>query len=721
MLSSADTIEKYKIWTFASDESGEFERTGLQPHHVTGGVLLPGTPEQSDVKLDAFSDWCHAEGLPWPPHATDLPLSEKERLRAKVAEQLAELGGLWLFVVANARDREEAGPSLALYLQMLTAATDLAGRIASLLGAKELHLRPASRTKPLPAEAVERGLAARSYEHPGQTRAMSEAEVRGTMDALRREPAGALPPYPKPATVRADSAKWNKVHAGVALADVGCNALYNGLSSGNALQAFEKQFQPAVVVTLRATDELRAIDRALRESPAELVPAAKLVAKLAADAAGAPRNEGDLRGLRASSSRCAELLWSSHVKSLAAVADAGACARSLLAHAEVELGGRSGSYEGLARALATAWSEESEQAPLARRQRLELRDRTLQARLWRATIDCANHRGDLATAQRAVAGVDAILRGGRSLMLLALEFQVRNLAVVSLQNELPVEAESAERLCAELASRTHALIAAADHAASLAATAPSSGAVPRGYPEEEQNLWKHACDTEPGFATPDLELGMAFGTIARSHAFLGRHDDALRAAMAARARFTDMAFELGVNAAVISRIELDRARCAPGDARKRAGLLEAALRLCGAEALARGKGLPDLQAQPAARFALDISLRALLWAPHVSFEAKPFLAQLARPEFVANLSRGALRSHPSELVARHAAELLRRHGVSTEAAGQLFRLSRTLCSEHPASSTLGRLGRFTAKLHEEPSFEHEGPAGSVLNPNFEYR
>lgn len=720
MLSSADTITKHEIWTFASDESGQFERTGS--HHVLGGVLLPGTPAQSEAKLGEFRDWCEAELQSWPPHATELPIPEKARLRAKVVKHLADIGGIWLFVVANAKDWEEAGPSLALYIRMLTATTDLAGRLASVLGAKQLHLRPAQRTLWLPEEAVERGLAAPSHAHTGKTRAMSEAEVRGSLDALRREPIGALPPYPEPATVRADAAaKYKKVHPGVVLADTGCNALLQGLSSGDALHEFDREFQPAVVVTLRATDALRAIDRALRDSPAALVPAAKIVAQLAADASGAPRNAGDLKGLRTSSSRCAELLWSAHVTSLAAVADAGACARSLLAHAEVELGGRSGSYEGLARALSTAWSEEGPQALLARRQRLELRDRTLQARLWRATIDCANHRGDLATARQAVAEFDAILRGGRSLMLLAIEFQVRNLAVVTVQNELPFEAESAERICSELTSRTHALIAAADHAATLVAAAPSSDVVSQEHPEQERKLWKHACGTEPSFATPDLELGMVFGTIARSYAFLGRYDDALRAAMAARARFTNMAFELGVNAAVISRIEIERARCDPEEARKRAGVLEAALRLCGAEALVRGQSLPDLRAQPAARFALDIALRALLWAPHVPFGAKSLLAQLARPEFVTTLSRGTLRSHPSELLARHAAELLRRHDGPSEVITELFKLSRTLCAEHPAASTLGRLGRFTAKLHEDPSFEYEGPAGSVFNPNFEYR
>src|SRR5262249_28743751 len=155
-----------------------------------------------------------------------------------------------------------------------------------------------------------------------------------------------------------------------------------------------------------------------------------------------------------------------------------------------------------------------------------------------------NHRGDLATARQAVAGFDAILRGGRSLMLLALEFQVRNLAVVTVQNELPFEAGSAEHLCSELAARTHALVEAAEHAAALVAKDPASGTVPRERSEEERKLWRHACGTGPAFAAPDLELGMAFGTIARSHAFLGQHDDALRAAMAARARFTNMAFEL---------------------------------------------------------------------------------------------------------------------------------------------------------------------------------
>jgi hypothetical protein len=345
----------------------------------------------------------------------------------------------------------------------------------------------------------------------------------------------------------------------------------------------------------------------------------------------------------------------------------------------------------------------------------------LKARLWRVTLECANHRGDLDTAGRAAKAFDYILDGGRSLMLLALEFQVRNLQVVTVQNQLPCEARAAEAIRSELTSRTHALVAAADHAASLvAAAAPSSKRDSPKCSEDERKLWKLACGKEPDFMPPDLELGMAFGTIARSHAFLGQHDDALKAAMAARARFTNMTLELEVNAAVISRIEIERARCHPADARKRPGLLEAALRLCRADALARGKSLPDLQAKPAERFALDIALRVLLWVPNPPFGEKLLLDQLAHPDFVVTLSRGALRSHPSELLARHAAELLRRHGHSS-AATQLFSLSRTLCAEHPEASTLGRLGHFTAKLHEDPTFQYEGPAGSVFNPTFEYR
>jgi hypothetical protein len=237
----------------------------------------------------------------------------------------------------------------------------------------------------------------------------------------------------------------------------------------------------------------------------------------------------------------------------------------------------------------------------------------------------------------------------------------------------------------------------------------------------EEALWQHACGGRPAWAASDHELASAFGTIARSWAFLGRLDEALAAAMAARARFERDEQELKMNASIIARIELERARLDPEAARSKAGVLDAALRLSGAHALASDRQLPDLHAQPAARFALDTALRALLWAPTVSFTSKALLEQVGSAGFVTLLSRGALRSHPTELVARHAAELLRKNGRSRDSSTQLLRLSIELCAAAPPASTLHRLGQFTTRLLDQPLFTSEGPAGSIFNPAFEYR
>ncbi len=706
-------------WTFASDESGSFEEPGSS--HVLGGVLLPGSPAESAAKFASFRSWCQCEGIIWPPHANRISVQARARLRSAAAEQLAAAGGWWLFVVASARDREEAGPSLALYTRMLNVTTDLAGRMVASLGGTQLHLRPAQRTKALPKAALERGLAARSPTQRDNMRAMSEAEVRGTMDALRREPHGALPPYPEPVTVRADSAESPDAHPGLALADVGCNALLYGLSSGDALASITAALQRVVVVTLRCTDPLRALDRALRKSPPSLVAGAKILAQLAGDAAGAARNAGDYRGLRDTSYACAETLWSTHVHLLAGHADEGACARALLADAEVELAARSGSYEGLACALTAGWSAPSERALLARRQRAQLRDRTLHARLWRATLECANHRGDVEGAARAVAQFDEIERRGRSQRIAAEAFVMQNLAVVALQNELPCAPERADEVHDALVRATEALTAAVSLTAAESGPADPDEPAGAGDVHAEEALWQHGCGGPPAWAAPDYELASAFGTTARSWAFLGRIDEALAAAMAARARFGRDEHELKVNASIIARIELERARLDPEAARGKAGVLDAALRLCGAHALASDRLLPDLHAQPAARFALDIALRALLWAPTVSFASKGLLEQVTSAGFVTLLSRGGLRSHPTELVARHAAELLRKDGRSRDASTQLLRLSIALCEAAPPASTLQRLGQFTTRLLGQPHFRSEGPAGSIFNPTFEYR
>jgi hypothetical protein len=85
------------------------------------------------------------------------------------------------------------------------------------------------------------------------------------------------------------------------------------------------------------------------------------------------------------------------------------------------------------------------------------------------------------------------------------------------------------------------------------------------------------------------------------------------------------------------------------------------------------------------------------------------------------LGSGSLRTHPSELIARHAGEWLRSSAAARSGDRRWFELSLSICNESPADSTLRRLSIFTQRLETDPSFTREGPRNALLNPSFEYR
>jgi hypothetical protein len=74
-----------------------------------------------------------------------------------------------------------------------------------------------------------------------------------------------------------------------------------------------------------------------------------------------------------------------------------------------------------------------------------------------------------------------------------------------------------------------------------------------------------------------------------------------------------------------------------------------------------------------------------------------------------------MRSHPSELIARHLGEL----ASPPDARKSWFELSLELSENAPAGGTIHRFGAFTRRLlsNEGPL----GPVGCVTNPTFEYR
>lgn len=136
-----------------------------------------------------------------------------------------------------------------------------------------------------------------------------------------------------------------------------------------------------------------------------------------------------------------------------------------------------------------------------------------------------------------------------------------------------------------------------------------------------------------------------------------------------------------------------------------------------------GKAQERVRTDAAARFAVDLILRALLWVKPLELartdDWERALRDTSERSLLAVLSSGELRSHPTELIARHAGELLLRSRGS-EAAEPWFALSRAICLDAPGDSELRRCALFTERLQKEPSLQ-AGPLGSVMNPSFEYR
>ncbi|HLL06655.1 MAG TPA: hypothetical protein VK539_39145 [Myxococcaceae bacterium] len=716
-------------WTLVLDESGQFEGRLINNGSeslgwVVGGVLLPGNAKQTEGDLQQLRQWWEqAQDRRWPPHANELPVETVRTALLNEAAQVVErLGGMWLFVVAPTSDRSAGVADLGLFVRMFGATVDLASRLVASLGGSTLDARPASRSIPLAPELAARaeslgvGL---DVHREGFVHSMLSAEVRHAIEALAREPVGGLPPWPRLESVRAEPATKAASHPGLALADVGCNFIRRQLKA-HAGGTFSELVGPLgrgaltpMVVPFAALERLRELDRALRDRPPQLITAGRRLASLEGDAHGAGTG---LSGLHAGAVHCGRLLWERAVSALATAPLATGFARSLAAGADVELAARTGAYEGTWMALSEGWAGEGALATATR----SACDRRLAARLWRLTLECANHRGDVTAASRAVTEFEALLARGRSQALLAEELEVRNLGVVTVQNRLPCPQEQIAELSAELDRQSSALAAAADRAA-LAGEATAPAAVEK-LDADELALWRAVTGREPAWAVPDRERGMAYGTVARSLAFLGRLEEALKMALRAREHFADSPFDRRINAATIARIQLERARCGAlpateGKAR------DAALALCGARALCDPQRVAtfDAATDPGLRFALDIALRALLWAPPAGTSPAEVARRLGSAELRAKFSRGELRSHPTELIARHAAELLRRYNGPADAIEGWFALSMELCEQPAAGHTQRQFRAFTHRLAAEPGFVSDGAPGSVLNPTFEYR
>lgn len=707
------------IWTLAIDESGQFEAASAgeessAKHVLLGAVLCPGDAAALDARWTGLMKrTCRELGVSYPPHATELDEDAREVLVRAASADVAALVGQWIFLVHALEGRDKR--DIVLYARMLGELIDVAARLLVRNGGHKLDVRPAQRSVPLLIEealraeqlGLERG--ERTDDGRFRVRTTAEAEVRQALEALAREPQGALPKPPQLNSVEALTAAGRTAHAGVHLADAGCNRMFRALRQRPPVEHEDlvAMFSPAHVVMLgrHAARRLRALGRSLRSTPPDLVSAARELERTTT------KDREDHVAVQTASRVALAELWSSSIARLEPHAD-HAVARALFSMSDMHLATKSGSYEGVWRALEDAWVGSG---ALAARMRQAVSDRELAARLWRVTLECANHRGDVESAERAEREFASLLQRGHSLVLLAEWSMVSNLAAVRLQNELPATPEAHDALVQKLRDNIVSLVAAADVAGDIVALGMSAPPVRATVPDDadEQRLWA-ALGRAPTWTAPDRERGRSYGTAARTHAFLGELDSARELCLRARGFFADSPFDLRFNASVLARIELERARLAPLG--PPSPILDAAMRLAGGGELDDpGSVAAMVSKQPATRFALDLVLRRMLWTREDDRRRDSWLRALRKEgdqSLFHALAASELRTHPTELIARHAGELL----GDEPAAQRWFELSLAVSGAAP-SGTIRRFGDFTRRLPRLAS----GPHGCLTNPSFEYR
>lgn len=210
----------------------------------------------------------------------------------------------------------------------------------------------------------------------------------------------------------------------------------------------------------------------------------------------------------------------------------------------------------------------------------------------------------------------------------------------------------------------------------------------------------------------DPTLAAALGTLGRTIAFIGKHREARRFLYEARKQFSSTR-DLVVNGIYLAHVELDSNVVVPSRFEK-ALILVVQPEERSPEYFATRLAAGDL----ASRFALNVLLKAIAsrlevwnvdtsaWIASLTAEGSGTLYDL--------LCR--MRSHPTELVARHAAEVLKSSDLP-QAAARWFELGISVGRE--GGQTLERLAQFTEHLAlgRAPS----GPRGAILNPCYEYR
>ena len=715
-------------FTLVFDESGSFEE--VEAGHgadVIGGLIVPADARSLEHAWNRSLRPIQ-EQFGAPLHANSMPLERRREVFQRLGSIARDSDARWLFLIdASCHDASEYVP-FARYMRMLDAYVDLAARLAGAWGVTHLDVRPAQRTlkrlDPAGARKTEQlGLAREAGQDADGTRhrGITEADVRVTLELLGKEG-----DYPALASVEvvsatADARGQTPPHPGLALADFGCNSVLSMAGNPDRIAQWPHHSDsPPMVVSWKHLPAIRALDRALREPTPSLLRASMAWAGLVGNARITPERwvyRADGAGA------VAEEMLARHEQRLAAGAPAAlrGIARRLALEAQSELDAKTGAYEGVWRALQTGWAGESH---LAKAVRGRVDDLELAGLLWRLTLECANHRGDVVPARNARDAFTALAQRGTSLAMLAEMFRVRNLWCVTVQNQLSAPDAEAQARMDEVLASARDLLAVAEEAGALVEVVERLGPGAHGderpdpvAAREDEALWRDLGKTAPVWKGIDCERGRCLGTVARSYAFAGQMDEAIEKLLQSRLCFGADSFERGINATVLCRVLLERARLTDG--RLQDGL-EAAWAIAGIAALYDPRAaVAAIQAEKSARFRLDVLFRGLLWAPKVvgAEVAERWTRELrtgSRGVLFALLSSGDYVSHPTELIARHAGEL-----VAGPAAMDWFGMSIRQ-SAQSADGTIRVFGEFTAGLRDGTK-STSGTPGSVLNPTFEYR
>lgn len=320
----------------------------------------------------------------------------------------------------------------------------------------------------------------------------------------------------------------------------------------------------------------------------------------------------------------------------------------------------------------------------------------------------ANHRGDSETARVALARAYDAAGRETSLRATVLRLECLTFIAVACQDAWPYVAPG-DQARQDLVRVEQRLGAAVEDFRKIVRALPVSD------PERSvraQPLDLGELGVEAPSTTQDPVLGAALGTLGRTRAFLGDHDAAARTLLEARSQFaTDL--DRAVNSAFLAHLELDRGPQAD------AGRLERVLTTLAPEhARTPVHAVARLRAEDFGfRFTLDILLKTL--ATGVALDGtshSDWQEALLGDELFDLLT--VQRSHPTELIGRHAGEVLQRGGHAAEAQ-RWFTLSVQVAAA--GGSALQRTAVFTNLLAQHGAQAATGPRGCLTNPCYAQR